>query len=238
MLNASLFACFDVSQRGRVHRSDRGRTRRQRETGRSDFEQKSYDKSCRLQDAAFSVTLSLRVETRKVGVRMSPFDMARSSSVAAGVHPCGVCTVRPLTVCAVLDDEEIGRLADLAQTQRVESNQTIFSEGDLASGVFNVTSGTVKVYKLLQDGRRQITGFLFGGDFMGLSTHDRYVYSAESVNATTMCRFPRRQLDRLMDEFPKLQRQLFSLASSELAAAQDQMLLLGRKTAGKRSHLS
>ena len=160
--------------------------------------------------------------------------MARSSSVAAGVHPCGVCTVRPLTVCAVLDDEEIGRLADLAQTQRVESNQTIFSEGDMASGVFNVTSGTVKVYKLLQDGRRQITGFLFGGDFMGLSTHDRYVYSAESVSSTTMCRFPRRQLDRLMDEFPKLQRQLFSLASSELAAAQDQMLLLGRKTAREK----
>ncbi|MCA8909380.1 MAG: helix-turn-helix domain-containing protein [Rhodospirillaceae bacterium] len=166
---------------------------------------------------------------------MPPFDMVRSmTGVGVDVHPCGACPVRPLTVCAVLDDEEISRLADIVQTVRVDAQHTIFSEGDPATNVFNVTSGTAKLYKLLPDGRRQITGFLFGGDFMGLSVNERYAYTAETVSATTICRFARRKLDTLMDEFPKLQRRLFSLASTELAAAQDQMLLLGRKTAREK----
>ena len=150
------------------------------------------------------------------------------------VYPCGACSVRSLTVCGALDDEEISRLADIVQTQRVEAHQTIFAEGDPATSVFNVTSGTVKLYKLLADGRRQITGFLFGGDFLGVSVNDRYAYTAETVGVTTICRFPRRKLDGLMEEFPKLQRRLLGLASTELAAAQDQMLLLGRKTAREK----
>ena len=166
---------------------------------------------------------------------MPPFDMARTMTGAGvEVHPCGACPVRSLTVCSALEDEEISRLADIVQTLRADSQHTIFAEGDPATSVFNVTSGTVKLYKLLPDGRRQITGFLFGGDFMGLSVNDRFAYSAETVNAATFCRFPRRKLDALMDEFPKLQRRLFSLASTELAAAQDQMLLLGRKTAREK----
>ncbi len=166
---------------------------------------------------------------------MPPFDMGRPLRMGAvGVHPCGACPVRSLTVCSALEEEELSRLADIVQLQRLDSHQTIFSEGDAASSLFNVTAGTVKLYKLLPDGRRQITGFLFSGDFLGLSVHDRYAYSAETVVTTSICRFPRRQMDTLLEEFPKLQRRLFSMASTELAAAQDQMLLLGRKTAREK----
>ena len=46
-----------------------------------------------------------------------------------------------------------------------------------------------------------------------------------------VCRFARRQLYRLFDEFPKLESHLLGIATDELDAAQEQMLLLGRKTA-------
>ena len=148
---------------------------------------------------------------------MPPFDMARSAKPAdVEVHPCGTCPVRSLTVCSALEEEELGRLADIVQTLRVPAQQTIFSEGDAATNLFNVTAGMVKLYKLLPDGRRQITGFLFSGDFLGLSVNDRYAYTAETVVVTSICRFPRRQLELLLDEFPKLQRRLFSMASNEL----------------------
>ncbi len=166
---------------------------------------------------------------------MPPFDLARPGKAGTvDIHPCGACPVRSLTVCAALEEEELSRLADIVQTHRIDANQTIFGEGDPAANMFNVTAGNVKLYKLLPDGRRQITGFLFSGDFMGLAVNERYAYSAETVMATSVCRFPRRKMDQLMDEFPKLQRRLFRLASNELAAAQDQMLLLGRKTAREK----
>lgn len=167
---------------------------------------------------------------------MPPFDMGRAREKGAGsdMNPCGACPVRSLTVCAALDPEELRRLADILQTVRVEANQTLFSEGDGADALYNVTAGTVKLYKLLPDGRRQITGFLVTGDFLGLAVNESYAYTAETVTTATLCRFPRRKIDALMDEFPKMQRRLFSMASNELAAAQDQMLLLGRKTAKEK----
>ncbi len=166
---------------------------------------------------------------------MPPFDLAKPVKPGAvELHPCGACPVRNLTVCSALEEEELSRLADIVQTQRVDGHHTIFSEGDPALSMFNVTAGTVKLYKLLPDGRRQITGFVFSGDFLGLAVNERYAYTAESVVATSLCRFPRRQMEQLMDEYPKLQRRLFTMASTELAAAQDQMVLLGRKTAREK----
>ncbi len=142
--------------------------------------------------------------------------------------------MRPLTVCAALEDDEVRALAEITQTLRVEAGKTIFSEGDAAEAMYNVTSGTVKLYKLLPDGRRQITGFLGSGDFLGLSFDDTYAYSAETVTVAALCRFPRRKMEAVLDAFPKVQRRLFSMATTELAAAQDQMLLLGRKTAKEK----
>jgi CRP/FNR family transcriptional regulator len=155
---------------------------------------------------------------------------------AAGqdINPCSACPVRSLSVCSALEQEELRRLAEILTNMKVEPGHTMFSEGDKADMLFNVTSGTMKLYKLLPDGRRQITGFLLAGDFMGLSVNDTYAYSAESVTQATLCRFPRRRLEALLEDYPKMQRRLFAMASNELAAAQDQMLLLGRKNAKER----
>ena len=153
---------------------------------------------------------------------------------APKTNPCSACAVRQMTVCAVLDDDDQRRLASIMTQQQLAEGRTIFSEADPAEYVFNVTSGAVKVYKLLPDGRRQITGFLFPGDFLGLTHNELYAYTAEALMPITVCRFSRRRLEALLDEFPTLERRLLGMASHELAAAQDQMVLLGRKTARER----
>ncbi|HYC01713.1 MAG TPA: cyclic nucleotide-binding domain-containing protein [Azospirillaceae bacterium] len=167
---------------------------------------------------------------------MPSFDLGRAREPAAQteMNPCGACPVRSLTVCAALEAEELRRLAEILQNVRFDASHTLFSEGDTADILYNVTSGTVKLYKLLPDGRRQITGFLLPGDFLGLSVNETYAYTAETVTPTTLCRFPRKKIEALLEEFPKMQKRLFSMASNELAAAQDQMLLLGRKTAKEK----
>ena len=144
---------------------------------------------------------------------------------------CRACEFRSLTFCDGLWEEEIGELSAIVSRLNVQPQQTVFQEGDPAEHVFNVTSGVVKLYKLLLDGRRQITGFLLPGDFLGLASHDGYSYSAEAVNNVSLCRFPRHRLGAAFDRFPHLRRRLFDIANDELVAAQDQMLLLGRKTA-------
>ncbi|HEX7970379.1 MAG TPA: helix-turn-helix domain-containing protein [Stellaceae bacterium] len=149
-------------------------------------------------------------------------------------HRCGSCAARALSICGAMRTEDLGRLAAVKVTQQVEPGETFIDESEPATHFFNVTEGAVKVYKLLPDGRRQVTGFLFGGDLLGLAFNGTYIYSAEALTPVTICRFPRRQLDRLLDDFPSMEKRMLAMASNELAAAQEQMMLLGRKTAHER----
>jgi len=147
---------------------------------------------------------------------------------------CETCGARPLSVCASIDDADLIRLDALAEHLNLQAGDTLTRAEDPALHVFNITSGSVRVYKLLADGRRQIVGFLFAGDFLGLATGDNYVFSAEAIEPVTACRFRKADYRTLIRETPALETALLDRASHELAAAQNQMLLLGRKTALER----
>lgn len=147
---------------------------------------------------------------------------------------CDTCEIREISVCRSLAPNEMARLQAIITSVTVESGRSIIHEGNPAEHLFNVVSGAVKLYKLLSDGRRQITGFLFPGDFLGIALNETYVYSADALTPVRLCRFPRHRLEALLKEVPSLEHALLDEVATELVAAQDQMLLLGRKTARER----
>jgi CRP/FNR family transcriptional regulator, anaerobic regulatory protein len=149
-------------------------------------------------------------------------------------HPCQGCEVRDKAVCGVLDCAKLAQFKSLGRTLKLDSSQTLFHEGDPATRVFTLTSGTLKLYKLLPDGRRQVTGFMHPGDFLGMSMDDEHAFSAEALEAAILCWFPRNRFDDFVEEHGSMERELYRMAAHELAAARQQMVLLGRKTATER----
>lgn len=149
-------------------------------------------------------------------------------------HPCQGCEVRDTAVCGVLDCEKLAGLKKLGRTVRLARGQVLFHEGDPASQVFTLTKGTIKLYKLLSDGRRQVTGFVHPGDFLGVSIDDEHAFTAEALEESQLCRFPRSRFDDFVERHAAMERELYRMAAHELAAAQQQMVLLGRKTAMER----
>lgn len=130
----------------------------------------------------------------------------------------------------MLDQEEIERLEEISRTTEFDRGEIVFEEGDEAGSIYNLTEGAIRLYKLLPNGRRQIVGFSFPGDMLGLANHGTYTCSAEAIVPTRVCRFPRAKLMVLLDEFDTLKTRLLDIAADELSQAQDQMLLLGRKS--------
>lgn len=118
--------------------------------------------------------------------------------------------------------------------QRLERQQSVFHEGDPAKRVFMVTQGALKLYTLLADGRRQVTGFMFPGDFLGVSVDEEYAFTVEALEQSELWWFSRAMFDRFLTEHPQVERELYHMAAHELAAAQRQMVLLGRKAAHER----
>ena len=149
-------------------------------------------------------------------------------------EPCVRCDARPSSVCNAIESRDLERLAALAVSISVDAGRTFIEEGDPAEHFFNVTGGTAKLFKLLPDGRRQITGFASIGTFLGLAVSSTYAFGAEAVEPMRICRFARTRLRALLDDFPAMEKRLLEVASNELVAAQEQMLLLGRKTARER----
>lgn len=147
---------------------------------------------------------------------------------------CAGCDARHIGLCDALADEDLHFLAGAARQGTVAKGQGFVVEGDPARHFFNINSGTAKLYKDLPDGRRQITGFVGAGDFVGLAADQRYTFSAEAIAEVTLCRFDRSELRGVFARFPALERRLLEVASHELIVAQEQMLLLGRKSAVER----
>ena len=143
----------------------------------------------------------------------------------------------PVITHAKVDADGLSRLllAYTAHTpQNIEAGETFLNESDPATHFFTVAEGTVKLFKLLFDNRRAVVGFLFPSDLFGFSDADKYNYSAEAVTSVSLCRFPRSQLKRMYLDHPGLESQILKLITRELAATQDQMMLLGRMTAHER----
>lgn len=147
---------------------------------------------------------------------------------------CGQCSVRHRAICAAVDHNHDDRLEAMVSHRHFQPGQMIFDEGEHADYVYNVSAGDVRLFKLLPDGRRQITGFLRAGDFLGLVSNDDYAYGAEAINAVELCCMPLNSLERLLRDLPPMRDRLLTMSRDELAAAQEQMLLLGRKTARER----
>lgn len=149
-------------------------------------------------------------------------------------HPCQGCEVRIKAVCGVLGCQDLAQFKNLGWTLKLSPGQTLFHEGDPATRVFTLTRGTLKLYKILADGRRYVTGFMHAGDFLGISFNDEHAFSAEAIEEAQLCWFPRARFDDFVESHAPMERELYRLAAHELAAAQQQLVLLGRKTATER----
>lgn len=115
-----------------------------------------------------------------------------------------------------------------------ESKQSLFWEGDSAEDIYKVVRGVVCLYKLLPDGRRQVARFCCAGDLLGLGQKAAYQYTADTVTPVALVRVRRAELDAELEKNTSLRNELLAAVSDELRAAQDQLLLLGRKSAIER----
>ena len=60
-------------------------------------------------------------------------------------------------------------------------NGEVYGENEPAEYLYKIVSGTVRAYKVLVDGRRQIGAFYLPGDIFGIETGDEHTFSAEAV---------------------------------------------------------
>ncbi len=147
---------------------------------------------------------------------------------------CLLCAVRSLSICGALEERELREFARLSQRIRLSSRASLFSEGDHADAAYNVSEGTIRLSKLLPDGRRQVIGFSLPGDFIGVASGDCYGFSADAVGPVMVCRLTKEPFARFVESKPGILLRMNDFAQQELVLAHDHMVSLGRRSAEER----
>jgi CRP/FNR family transcriptional regulator, nitrogen fixation regulation protein len=114
----------------------------------------------------------------------------------------------------------------MGATMSFPRNSEIFGENEPADYVYQVVSGSVRTYKILSDGRRQVGGFYLAGDIFGLEFADEHSFSAEAVSDAKVIVVKRSALNAQADRDAAIGRELFAITGRELRRVQDRVLLL------------
>ena len=124
------------------------------------------------------------------------------------------------------------RLGHIKSTRpsRYPAGAHLFYEGDRADYVYEILSGTVRLTRVLENGRRQVIAFGLPGDIVGFP--DGGLHHTE-CDALTPVEFivHRRKVLEAGEGNPKTHQRLFRAALREISAMQDHFMMLACKSA-------
>jgi CRP/FNR family transcriptional regulator, nitrogen fixation regulation protein len=112
-------------------------------------------------------------------------------------------------------------------------NTEIYGENEPAEYLYRVISGTVRTYRMLNDGRRQIGAFYLPGDMFGLEIGGDHSFSAEAIIDSKIMVIKRSSVMGLAERQSDVARQLWTMTAAELLRTQSHIMLL-IKTAQER----
>ncbi|PHR12610.1 MAG: Crp/Fnr family transcriptional regulator [Sphingopyxis sp.] len=116
------------------------------------------------------------------------------------------------------------------------AGETIFHEGDRLTDLFIVNKGWLACSTMVLDGDRQVLQLHYAGDVMGTAgiAFEQAFASAKTLTPVTLCRFPRKNLDKLFEDHDRLAALLYAIGMMENVVLCDRLKALGRTNAEAR----
>jgi len=118
--------------------------------------------------------------------------------------------------------------------RRYGAGEEIYAQEESADLFYRVLTGSVRRTRLLEDGRRQVGGFYFPGDFFGLEIGGQHRSSAEALDAAQVLVIQRSALKYYGEDGARVERMSWLATGLELQRAEDHMMLLTRRSAFER----
>jgi CRP/FNR family transcriptional regulator, nitrogen fixation regulation protein len=119
-----------------------------------------------------------------------------------------------------------GPLGLMGAPMRFARNSEIYGEDEPAEYLYQVISGAVRTYRMLDDGRRQIGAFYLPGDVFGVEAGEVHLSSAEAISDTQILVAKRSAVMARAEHQKDLARQLWMLTVQELQRVQQHSLAL------------
>jgi CRP/FNR family transcriptional regulator, nitrogen fixation regulation protein len=121
---------------------------------------------------------------------------------------------------------QAGALELMGACMSFPANTEIYGENEPADYLYKIVNGTVRTYKVLMDGRRQIGAFYLPGDIFGFDSGDEHTLSAEAITDCKIIVIKRSAVMALAARDNEVARQMWALTARELRRVQEHSLVL------------
>ena len=135
---------------------------------------------------------------------------------------------------AGVDDAIVAQLEQASILRSLDPHACLFDQYSEARGVYVLEDGVIMIERSSAAGRRQILGFSYPGDFVGLTHNDFFEYSVQSLTHARVREFPMTEFMRLSDLSPALTANVNRIGGGVFSHAIDQVFALGQKKAHER----
>jgi CRP-like cAMP-binding protein len=119
---------------------------------------------------------------------------------------------------------------NMSAVTKFKKHTPVFYAGDEATKLFEVISGSVMVYVLLVDGRRQVVDIVLPSGICGFSLKNTYISNCETLENSLIRVYHKRDIANSEE----LRSKILEKAEMQLCQMHEHALSLGRKTAEER----
>ncbi|WP_051242666.1 Crp/Fnr family transcriptional regulator [Stappia stellulata] len=148
---------------------------------------------------------------------------------------------RKLQNSGPLDPDDLERLDQVVATPYdCNARDDLIRQGEDPENVHLVVSGMVCRYKILPEGRRAIVALMLPGDICDLHVAilGRMDHSLGALTNCRIVRIPRRTIEDLLDNHPRIRRALFWSTLVDEAILREWLVNMGRRRADQQmAHL-
>ncbi len=153
----------------------------------------------------------------------------------SGIFPIEKWDFKSESILAALSPEDFDLLT-LNQTEQVyKKGEIIFREGAYPSGIFYLTSGKAKKYKIDGEGKEQIIYVANTGELIGyhaILSEDRYPDSAAALEESNITFIPKDDFLLVLQQSDTLSKRLLKTLSHEFAVLINGLTLFSQRSVG------
>lgn len=131
-----------------------------------------------------------------------------------------------------LQDAQLERVAEISHEKNYERGESVFFEGEEATGFYVVAEGKIKIFKMSPDGREQILHIFGPGEPFGevpVFHGQPFPANAVTMAYSTLLFFPRREFVDLVASTPSLALSMLAMLSLRLRRFASQVESLSLK---------
>lgn len=153
------------------------------------------------------------------------------------VPDCNECESRDLSIFSNMENGELVEITVNKSGRMYKKGEMIFYADDKPSGLYCISKGRVKVYKVGRDGREQIVRLAQSGDVLGyrsLISGEHYSAFAVPLEDAVICHISKNTITSMLETNYQFASRVLSLLSNDLRVAEDKIVEMAQKPVRER----